>query len=201
MSKVIAKDELNGFRGWQPPSMGGAPAGGGVVTAKQIEQVQQQAYDEGFAQGRREGLEEVRARLAPLLAALSEPYADLDAAAQHELVLLVQACAQQLVRRELRTNPDEIVGLVREAMATLPASSRDARLHLHPEDAALVRAALSLTEDGERHWRILEDPAQPRGGCRVLTDVSQIDAALESRLATVVARMLGGERERDAARD
>ena len=51
------------------------------------------------------------------------------------------ALARQIVRRELKTDPTQIIGIIREAIAALPVAARDVRVHLHPEDAAVVRAA------------------------------------------------------------
>jgi flagellar assembly protein FliH len=46
-------------------------------------------------------------------------------------------------------------------------------------------------------WRIVEDPLITRGGCKVDTEVSHIDATVENRLAAVIATLFGGEREHD----
>jgi len=78
----------------------------------------------------------------------------------------------------------------------LPVAARDVRLALHPEDAVLIRQALSLQDDGQS-LQIVEDPVQSPGGCRVYTDTSQIDATVESRLNAVIARVLGGQRSSD----
>ncbi len=104
--------------------------------------------------------------------------------------------ARQLVRRELKTEPEEVIGVVREALGALPVAARNVRLMLHPEDAALVREAMP-TAQGEQQMQIVEDPVQTRGGCRVLTDSSQIDASVEARLNAVIAHVLGGERSSD----
>jgi len=45
---------------------------------------------------------------------------------------------------------------------------------------------------------IKEDPTLARGGCKVETDTSQIDASMESRIAEIAAEVLGGERRDDA---
>jgi flagellar assembly protein FliH len=71
------------------------------------------------------------------------------------------------------------------------------RLALNPEDAAMVREVLSLHE-GDQAIRIVEDPVQSRGGCRILTETSQIDATVESRLNAVIANTLGGLRRSDS---
>jgi flagellar assembly protein FliH len=80
----------------------------------------------------------------------------------------------------------------------LPVAARNVRLALHPEDAALIREALSVGDDNQ-HIQLIEDPVQSRGGCKVLTDTSQIDASVESRLNAIIANVLGGLRSTDAA--
>jgi len=107
-----------------------------------------------------------------------------------------EAVAKQLVRRELKTDPGQVLAVVREAMAALPLAARNVRLHLHPEDATLVREMLTLG-DNERGWQIVEDPVLSRGGCKISSDTSQIDASVERRLHTVIANVLGGQRETD----
>jgi flagellar assembly protein FliH len=92
---------------------------------------------------------------------------------------------------------------VRQAISVLPASARNIKVHLHPEDAQLVREILSM-ENGaeeERRWSIVEDGTLTRGGCKVESDTSRIDSTVESRLATVINEVLGGERESDESSD
>ncbi len=212
MSKVIPQEELAGCERWILPAVQAlsrhAPSGPGLganlLTAGQIEQVQRQAYEEGFALGRREGLAagqtELHAqvqRLDQMMRALSMPFEKLDQQVEQELLLLTTTLLRQLVRRELKSDPGQIVAVVREAMASLPVASRNARLYLHPEDAVLVRDALAIS-DAERPWRIMEDPVLTRGGCRVVTDTSSIDASVETRLAILIATVLGGVRDSDS---
>jgi flagellar assembly protein FliH len=78
----------------------------------------------------------------------------------------------------------------------LPVSSRNVRLLLHPEDAELIREVYSLG-GAEVGWQLIEDPVINRGGCRVVTDTSQVDASLESRLASLIAPLLAGARAID----
>ena len=50
----------------------------------------------------------------------------------------------------------------------------------------------------EAPWRLLEDPGVGRGGCRVESQYSRVDATVEGRLQAVFAQVLGGERSEDA---
>ena len=199
-SRIISGDELSAYQRWEVPAVEGALGKNpNVLTAKQIEQIQKQAYEEGFAQGHQEGRTQMLAqaeRFAKLVGLLNEPLADLDQQVEHELIQLAIVIARTLVRRELRTDPGTIVAVAREAVSSLPVSARHVSVHLHPEDAALVHSALSLPE-GDRAWRIVEDPVLTRGDCRVHTEHSQIDASVEARLTSIVTAILGGERRDD----
>lgn len=163
------------------------------------EQALQQGYQEGYQQGLSQGqaeLEQQIGRLTQLMSCLSRPFEELDGQVEQELVKLSMTIAQNLVRRELRADPKQIMGVVREALKILPVASRDVRLLLHPEDAALVRELFSKPHDGFA-WTIVEDPMITRGGCQVTTQTSRIDARIESRIGKIFAEILGGERSQD----
>lgn len=176
-----------------------------LPTAEQIEAIEHQARQEGFKAGREEGLASARQtiaeqvqRLQGVMQALAQPLEALDEAVEHELVTLAVTLAGQLLRRELKTDPGVIVAVVREALAALPSAARKVTLHLHPDDVALVREALHVHED-ERGWHIEEDPVLSRGGCRVSSETSEVDARVESRLNEIINAVLGGERSEDGA--
>ena len=64
----------------------------------------------------------------------------------------------------------------------------------------LIREVYALGET-EVGWTMSEDPVINRGGCKVVTDTSQIDATLESRLATLIAPLLASARSVDELED
>jgi len=161
----------------------------------------QEGYEEGYQVGSDEGLKAGRGevlsqieRLSQILDFMSRPLDELDAIVEDELVLLTTLIARQLIRRELKTDPGEIVAVVRQAVGLLPVASQEVCVHLHPEDARLVREVLAL-KGTEQSWRIQEDPTLSRGGCQVKSGLSRIDASVETRLGAVIATVLGDERE------
>jgi flagellar assembly protein FliH len=161
-----------------------------------------EAFEQGLAEGREAGRAEVRAqveRLSGMFYDLAKPFEVLDAEVERELLTLSMALARQIVRRELKTDPTQIIGIIREAIAALPVAARDVRVHLHPEDAAVVRQHLAPTEN-ERAWVIVEDPVMARGGCQVSTSTSRIDMRLETRLGAMLSELLGTERHSEGAR-
>lgn len=215
-SSVIRAEQAQ-ISEWQPPQVkrqGELPleAFDGLPTAVQVDEIRKAAHAEGVAQGRSEGhayghsegLEEGRAevreriaRLDQLLAVLDRPFEQLDQQVEDEIVSLVINMVRLLVRREVKLDPGQIVGVVREALGVLPVGARNIRVLLHPDDAVLVREAYTLGEHDQK-WQIIEDPVIQRGGCRIDTDTSQIDARLDSRLSSLIAPLVAGERLQDA---
>lgn len=167
--------------------------------ALNLEKERSRGYEAGLAAARTE-VERLRAdlearakRLESLIGSLGKPLASLDQEVERQLALLALAIGKQLARRELKSSPQEIIPLIRECVGRLPIAARDVRVHLHPEDAALVRESLAAPE-GERAWKLIEDPTLSRGGCLVRAEASQIDARLESRVAALVASLFGEDR-------
>lgn len=191
---------------WELPVLGG-PVQPLRRRAADLTAIEREAWEHGHAEGREAGVaaahQESRAagaelerqvqQLQSIFDFMTKPLADLDQEVQRQLATLAGAIARQIVRRELKLHPDEIIAVVRETMTLLPASAREVRVYLHPEDAELVRLRLSAAA-GERAWSIIEDPVLARGGCRVTSNNSTIDAQLEQRLGAMIAAVLGDER-------
>ena len=191
---------------WVPPEVNG-PVIGSRRKLEELSAIEREAWERGFALGREAGIAAVQQeqqrllgeltqrvkRLDTILECMSKPLQEMDVAVEEQLAALAGAIARALIRRELKTQPGQIVAVIRDTVALLPVSAREVRVHLHPEDAAVVRERLPAPAT-ERAWRIIEDPALARGGCLVRTDTSQIDARLESRVSAVIAAALGEER-------
>jgi flagellar assembly protein FliH len=169
-----------------------------------LKEAEARGYEAGAARARAEAsarlaaLEDRVKRLDAALQLLSRPLEQLDADIESELAQLALAVGKQLARRELRIDPAQVIAILRESLALLPAAARDVRVHLHPEDAATVREHLAAPAS-ERAWTLVEDPTLCRGGCVIQNQASRIDARLEARIAAVAASVLGDERS--AARE
>lgn len=195
---------------WEAPSIAGPRANRRTkLTLSELEDIERIAWDEAYAKGEAAGLAagevEIRKRLAEvqhiesIFTALARPLAELDQEVEQQLVTLTFAIAKQVLRRELRIEPSQIIAIVRDTVSLLPLAQRNIRVHLHPQDAALVRERLAEPQ-AEQAWSIVEDPIMSRGGCRVSSDSSQIDARLETRIAAVLTQLMGDERN-DAQRE
>ncbi|MBC8025355.1 MAG: flagellar assembly protein FliH [Steroidobacteraceae bacterium] len=191
---------------WDLPAVEGplAHRKGAGVNVMHLEAVERDAWEQGLSAGHTEGVRRGEAELAKrvnemnarcvaleaIIGTLAKPLEQLDIQMEQELTRLTLMIAKHLVRRELRIDPSQVIGIIRHTAGLLPLASRDVRIHLHPEDAAIVREKLAQPA-GEREWILVEDPLLARGGCRITTAVSNIDARLESRVADALNTLLG----------
>ena len=199
---------------WLPPKVEGAQLSnrreerGAAPAGKPpgVQQAEAAGYAAGLARAQAEQqprLAELNAkivRFTTLLGELAEPLRLLDSEMERALLALALALGSQLARRTLRHEPAQIIAIVRECLRQLPLASREVRVRLHPEDAAVVRAQLAPVA-GEHAWTLIDDATLTRGGCLIESEHSQLDARFESRLQALVASALGDERgaERAAA--
>ncbi len=170
-----------------------------VISPDVAEEQRKLAYDQGFKQGFDDAKKESARLLAEQsqqlqlpLAALREPLKWVDSELERELFQMTLAISKQLLRHELSVRPELIENLIHKAVSALPLSNSGFDIFVNPDDAEVLRG---LHEDrGEPldpAWRLVEDPAVSRGGCRINSDHSRIDDQLETRIQHVVAEMLG----------
>lgn len=160
-----------------------------------IEELRQNAKAEGFEQGLAEGraqaareLAEHRARLEALLEHLHKPLASLDTSVEEQLVELTLEIGATLFRAQIDERPEQVREIVKEAVQMLPVATNDVSVCVHPDDAAL----LSGDTSAQAAWEIVEDISVQRGGCRVTTTSSDVDATVAGRLEALRDALLGG---------
>ncbi|WP_095145677.1 MULTISPECIES: flagellar assembly protein FliH [unclassified Pseudomonas] len=172
------------------------------LTLEELESIRQEAWNEGFATGEKEGFhsttlkvrQEAEVALAAKLASLEqlmshlfEPIAEQDTQIEKGLVALVRHISRQVIQRELAIDSSQIEHVMREALKLLPLGVGNVRLYINPQDFEQVKA---LRERHEETWRIVEDEALLPGGCRVETEHSRIDATVETRITQATAQLL-----------
>lgn len=164
-------------------------------TVEELEQIREEArqsgYDEGHAEGHAAGhaeateagelatseaLQHVRA----LADSFGNALRDADQLISNEVLDLALQLAKGMLKNALRIKPELVLPIVRDAIEYLPVLQQPALLQLHPDDAAMVRAAIGEELD-KGGWRVVEDAHIGRGGCKVDTASNQIDATAVAR--------------------
>jgi len=205
---AAGSDAAAGIQRWELPNVGclqpasKAANAAPQPTVRELEALEQQAREEGYAAGRAEGLAAARqqlderlARLDTLYEAAAHPLQALDEQTERELARLAMVVARRVIVHELQLSPGSIAQAVRQAAKALPAATRQLRVHVHPDDLLLLRELGTA----ETHWQLLADPALARGDCQLDSEHSRLDARVETRLAAVIDSVLGDDRVDDEA--
>lgn len=157
-----------------------------LPTADEIEQILQQARTAGHAAGYAEGQALARAdgaRFVALATQFDVALTEIDQQVAEDLLALALDVARQVIRQAIAVKPELLLETVREALSQM--QHPHATIHLHPEDASLVRSYLGdqLAHAGHR---IHEDRRLQRGGCLIEAGGSQLDASLATRWRRIV---------------
>ncbi len=159
-----------------------------LPTAADIERMHNEAHEQGYAAGYAEGIadaQDVANRMQTMLDNLQQAVGEIDQRIADQLLATSIEIASQVVRQSLRVKPELLLPVVREAVAALHPNTGHPALLAHPDDAALIRAQMG-EHLAHNNWRIIEDPAITRGGCRVELGSSEVDATLETRWKRVI---------------
>lgn len=223
--RFIPKEELEGVQAWKPDALGGvspakpplsAPAPQPAPAAKSPppppppdpRELLAAARNAGYQDGLRDGMasaeafkqshaRQVATQLGALLQGFDSAMRTLEEQMADSLTLAAVTLAQQIVRAELKQNPEHIARVAEEAVESLMLSARHVRLRVHPDDLPLVEAGAAEVLEA-RGASLLPDPAVSRGGCLVESDIANVDALIEDRWRQV-AGLLGSKKPWRAA--
>jgi flagellar assembly protein FliH len=148
------------------------------------------AYQQGQAAGEAAGAQRAAQRLDPVFAGLNSVIQELSAIrprlrleAEEDTVRLAVAIARRVLHRELATDPEAILGLVKAAFSRLNARETN-RLRVSPADAAVIqesRARRELPDNLEIH----PDASLPQGSAIFETSRGDLDASVDTQLAEI----------------
>lgn len=133
----------------------------------------QQVRQESFEAGRAQGLEEGKAQAAALLAQAQEQRRHAQEAQLEEALSLATALAARIIGEAAR-DPAVTARVVAQSLAQ--AESSRPRVRLHPGALDAARAALGAA------CELVPDPSLAPGGCIVETEWGQLDARVEVAL-------------------
>jgi flagellar assembly protein FliH len=167
------------------------------VSETRISDIQQEAearvrtaYNQGLAAGEAAARERAQQKLDPVLHGLNKIIAELAALKKHvraeaedDAVKLAIAIARRVLYRELATDPEAILGLVKAAFSKLNARETQ-RLRLSPSDAAMIqehRAKLQIPPGLE----IASDGSLTPGSAIFETSRGDLDASIETQLSEI----------------
>lgn len=198
-SRIIPREELGEFASWSPNGFGAAapaaaPAPAPEETAPTPEELQAQlqaARQAGYQDGYQDGLvaldsfkqsfaQQMAAQIGQLVGSFDAQLTQLEQQMAHALAQTATLLARQVVRSELQQRPELVVKVAEEAVNAVLMSARHIRVHVNPQDQALVAegAAEALAARGAR---LMASSSVQRGGVLIESDAGSIDARIETR--------------------
>ena len=183
-------DAPSAFDQWESP-LAAVPDAAFAATedvATECARLRETARAEGYAEGVAAGRAEIEAnavRMRQLAESFSSTLDNLDFRLADMVLELALDVARQVVAGELSARPERLLDVVNLALKQMAETSRESRLLLNPDDAALVRPHLEGVLDKSR-LRIVEDARIVRGGCLIETSQGDLDATLPARWRQVV---------------
>lgn len=174
----------------RPRAIESAPVSESRLSAQEAESRTRAAYNQGLAAGEAAALQRMQQKLDPVLNGLNSIIAELAssrkrirAEAEDDTMRLAIAIARRVLYRELSTDPDAILGLVKAAFSKLNARETH-RLRVSPSDAAAIqehRAKLQLPPALE----IVADGSLTPGSAIFETSRGDLDASVDTQLAEI----------------
>lgn len=172
-----------------------------------IEQLEKDAFERGFAEGRDEGLEEglktgeenAAARIEEMAGHYTDALAEvaalkdtLRAQVEEEVVRLALAVAKKIVHREIHVDPTIIHALVRVALERVSGKSAVV-VRLSPTDYKyLTDKHKDMSQTEGREIRFESDNSLMQGDCMIQTEAGDIDARLEEEFNEVESSFFEG---------
>ena len=155
-----------------------------------LKQARAAGYQQGVAAGEATGAQKAQARLEPAFASFSSIVTELEAArktlrieAEQAAVALALEVARRVLHREVASDPEAILGLVKAAFQKADAKETR-RLRLSPEDSETIRenrSRLNLPQGIE----ITADRTLPRGSAIFETSRGELDVSVDTQLAEI----------------
>ena len=161
--------------------------------ADRVSDMQEQsraAHQRGFAEGEAVARQQAAAQLqaaAERMARTVEEIVGTRPRLRHEaeddVVKLAMAVARRILYRELATDPEALLGLVRSALDKLEGREIH-RIRANPQDAAILQQHFQQM-NVPRRIEVLADAALERGSAHFETEHGLFDASIETQLKEI----------------
>ena len=161
---------------------------------KNAESIQKEAFELGFKQGEKAGLEqgqkEIRTfveKIYEILQEVNETKKYLYTKNEKEIIDFILTVAHKIIKQELISNEEVILSTIKAAMRNMVDSSY-IRMYLNPSDLKIVqdfRPHIFDSADGLKNIYLEEDQNIGQGGCIIETNFGRIDARIESQIEEI----------------
>jgi flagellar assembly protein FliH len=167
---------------------------GGQAPSLDPAHIEKAAYENGFRQGEKAGLEIAEKKAEVLMRRYTEAIEEIGRLkpalykqAEREVVKLAVEVAKKIVHREVQIDQEIVQTLIKVALSHVAVRTA-VTVHLHPTDYNFVldqRTASNRGGENDREIVLLVDKSIERGGCLIETECGDIDARIEEEFREV----------------
>jgi flagellar assembly protein FliH len=159
-----------------------------------LARLEREAYEKGFAQGQRDGLdleksklEEMGRQYEALLTELRDLKIHIFRDSEGEMLRLIELIVRKVIGEEIKTGEAVIRHSIKTAAKFL-TDKRKVRIIINPDDMEEVKKMLPdlsrLTRGG--NFQLTEDPSVGKGGCMLETGFGRINATIDDQLDELI---------------
>ena len=159
-----------------------------------VEEIEKQAYQNGFEKGKKSALESHKVEVAAAVQSLSQAAAEIQnlrpeiyQSIEHEVVELALSIARKVVCQEIQTQKDVVVCVAREALSQVEVPGK-IKIRLNPADLKFITETqdqISKLLDQMDNVTFEAEDGIAAGGCVIETGLGEIDARIEKQFQVV----------------
>jgi flagellar assembly protein FliH len=166
------------------------------ITTTELKEKEHQAYQKGFSEGEKNGIELRAQQIESVLEGLHQALVqvqklrqEMHHAIEKEVVELALAIARKVVCQEVVTNKDVVLGVAKEALSKVKAPGK-ITVKLNPSDLQVIndtQSHLNHFKDQIENLSFEPEETIACGGCVIETTMGKIDARLEKQFEVLEA--------------
>ncbi|MDY7036727.1 MAG: FliH/SctL family protein [Thermodesulfobacteriota bacterium] len=161
---------------------------------KKIDLIEQEAYEKGFSQGEKDGLElgekkaiKVVEKIENILIEINQLKNDFIEHYEKEILELIFSISKKVTHRQINLDAKAIEGTVLDALH-LASDKSNILFRINPEDFDTIeklRPEFLARFKELKSIVVTSDPSVTRGGCFLETPYGDIDASIETQLEKI----------------
>ena len=156
----------------------------------ELDRIKDEARNEGFEQGKREGMEQATGQFADSMDTLNEAIAarrKIIKDAESEILRLALKISEQIIRSEVSLHRDVCLNIVAEAISRI-SDREQIIIKVNRDDVEHLKKykdRISNLLDGVKSVTILEDGSVEPGGCIIETNLGYVDARISTKIKAI----------------